>query len=230
MVVKKKNQISKKTKPLKKLNSKKADSKKVDSKKVDSKKENLNLSRKKQSTQKLSQTINVQEKNSLSDKIKKVLTFDSYYNLLLFLLFFLVFIIFCNFIIKLAVFSIAPPLVIYYFNFSFSYIMYNILFFLTFFLIYIFFASEAVRINISFKYFSKSMFNLSLFLFFLESLLIIVGFFTFLTNYYLFLNIKSQLYVFYLISWIVIKYLTLLIIAYLSYAIFKIFKQRYLWH
>jgi hypothetical protein len=168
--------------------------------------------------------------SSFGEFLRKLLTFNSYYDFLFFLTYILLFIIICNFLINLSAFSIAPSIIVYYTNLTLFYKLYNVLFLLSFFFIYFLFAYEALKINLNFKYFFKAIFNISLFLFFVETLLLFISYFSFLKDYYLLFNITNTSYVFYLIFWILIKYVILLFITIIIYRLFKIYKKRLIWY
>jgi hypothetical protein len=169
------------------------------------------------------------KKNNFT-KFRRGITFDTYFQFLWFLLYILLFVLFCDFIIKLAVYSIASNAIIYHANFTFSYQMYTSMILLTFFLIYFLFAYEASRINVKFNVLFKGILNLSIFLYVVESVLFIISYFSFLKSYYLLFNITSFYYLYYCLFWILIKYIILLFVTVVAYRLFKKLKRKYIWY
>ncbi len=161
---------------------------------------------------------------------REFLSFNNFSHFLLFMLFILSFVIFCDFLIKFSVYTTAPALIIYNTNFSMAYYLYNLLFLLTFFLLYFMYAYQAVVKKLSFDKIFRSIFGLSIFLFILESLLVVISYFSFLKDYYVLFNITHIGYIFYLLIWVLIKYIVLILVTFIAYKIFKRFKDRYSWY
>lgn len=167
---------------------------------------------------------------SLEKRYKSRFIFKNYNSFILFTLFVLLFIIFCDFLIKFVVYTSAPALVIYNTQNTMFYTMYNLFFLLTFFLIYFLFAYIGVIRNIPLNSLLKSVFSVSLFLFIIETIVLLVSYFTFLESYYSVFGISSVNAISGLFVWILIKYFLLIFVTFIAYKILQRFKERYLWH